>query len=188
MDQGKTSEGAVGEPKFPVEFYLLGVANRIVHTLSGGRLGKLDRAEQTPTGWRLGLITSVHRHLYRWTGGLVGRRVIGLPNLLLTTTGRKTGLPRTVPLPYLPHPEGVMVIASFAGNPKNPAWYENLVAQPAVEVQMGRRRFRARATPASPEERPALWLQVLAQAPFYADYEKLTTRVIPIVVLREERA
>ena len=133
-------------------------------------------------------MTALHRRLYLWSGGRLGTRIIGLPNLLLTTKGRKTGLPRTVPLPYLSHPEGVMVVASFAGNPNNPAWYENLAAQPAVEVQMGRRRFRARATSASPDERPALWSRVLARAPFYADYEKLTTRVIPIVVLREERA
>jgi F420H(2)-dependent quinone reductase len=186
------SSGGEGEarsaeaPSFPVEFALLGVAHRLVHRLSGGRMGKLDRAEQTPTGATLRLITALHRRLYLWSGGRLGTRIIGLPNLLLTTTGRKTGLPRTVPLPYLPHPEGVMVVASFAGNPQNPAWYENLVARPDVEVQIGPRRYRARATPASPAERPALWSRVLARAPFYGDYEKLTTRVIPIVVLREE--
>lgn len=173
-----------GAPDLPVVLRLLSDVHHVVHRLSGGRLGTLDRARQTPTGRTLRVITALHRRVYRWTGGAVGSRIVGLPALLLTTTGRKTGLARTVPLPYLPHPDGVMVVASFSGNPKNPAWYDNLVAHPDVEVQIEQRRFRARATPASADERPALWSKLLAVAPFYADYETLTTRTIPIVVLR----
>ena len=104
--------------------------------------------------------------------------------LLLTTTGRKTGVARTVPLPYFPHPEGYAVVASFAGNPKNPAWFDNLVANPTVQVQVKARRFQARATPAGPAERPALWSRIVAAAGQYADYQRITPREIPVVVLR----
>jgi deazaflavin-dependent oxidoreductase (nitroreductase family) len=129
----------------------------------------------------------VHRRLYRWTGGIVGGNAGGLATLLLTTTGRRTGLARTVPLPYFEVPEGIAVVASFAGGPRNPAWYENLVANPDVEVQIQRRRFRAVATAVPQAERPAVWSQIVLRAPMYADYQKATEREIPVVIL-EPRA
>jgi deazaflavin-dependent oxidoreductase (nitroreductase family) len=183
---GVEAQAATDTSRLPLEVRLLGILHRVVYKVSGGRLGTLNRGRQTPTGWRLRLLTATHRQLYRLTGGRMGKRVIGLPNFLLTTTGRKTGLARTVPLPYFEHPEGFMVVASFAGNPNNPAWYENLVANPNVEVQMGSRRFRATATPASADERPALWQRVITEAPLYADYQPLTTRVIPLVIIRPQ--
>jgi deazaflavin-dependent oxidoreductase (nitroreductase family) len=136
----------------------------------------------------LRVITAVHRRLYRWTGGILGSNLGGLTTLLLTTKGRKTGLARTVPLPYFPHPEGYAVVASFAGNPNHPAWYENLVADPDVEVQVEARRFQAVAKAAGPEERPALWARIVASAPMYADYQRVTQREIPVVVLRPKPA
>ena len=90
-----------------------------------------------------------------------------------------------MPLPYFPHPEGFAVVASFAGGPKNPAWYDNLIEHPEVEVQIKARRFRAIATTAGPDERPAIWARIVAEAPLYADYPKITTREIPVVILRE---
>ena len=172
-------------PHRPLQLRLLGLGQRIAHRLSGGRIGSLDPAAAAPRGEALRLITAVHRRLYRWTGGLVGDSAGGLTTLLLTTTGRKTGLERTVPLPYFAHPEGLAVVASFAGNPKNPAWYENLVANPDVFVQVKRRRYRAVATPLGPEERPAAWARIVAAAPMYADYQRATEREIPVVLLRE---
>jgi len=130
------------------------------------------------------VITAVHLRLYRWTDGLLGANAGGLPTLLLTTIGRKSGLPRTVPLPYFPHPEGYVVVGSFAGGPNNPLWYDNLLAQPAVQVQVRGQRMRATATAAGPEERPRLWAGVLAVQPMYADYQRITAREIPVVVLR----
>jgi deazaflavin-dependent oxidoreductase (nitroreductase family) len=137
-----------------------------------------------PRGRVLKLITALHRGLYRFTSGVVGADTAGLPTLLLTTTGRKTGLARTVPLPYFPHPEGVMVVASFAGGPDHPAWYENLAANPEVFVQIMASRYRALAKTAGPAERPALWARIVAASPNYAGYERITTREIPVVVLR----
>jgi deazaflavin-dependent oxidoreductase (nitroreductase family) len=162
----------------------MALSQRAVHRLSGGRFGSLEPGKAAPRGRVLALITAVHRRLYRWTDGFVGANSGGFPTLLLTTTGRKTGKARTVPLPYFPHPEGYVVVASFAGGPKNPAWYDNLVARSDVEVQVKARRFRAVATPAGPAERPAIWSRIVATAPNYGDYEKITSREIPVVVLR----
>jgi deazaflavin-dependent oxidoreductase (nitroreductase family) len=173
------------EPQRPMPLRLLSLAHRVIHRLSGGRLGSLEPAKQAPRGRALKLITSVHRRLYRLTNGLLGSNAGGLATLLLTTKGRKTGVPRTVPLPYFPHPEGVAVVGSFAGGPKHPAWYENLVLDPDVEVQIKARRFRAVATPAGPDERPAIWSSIVAAAPMYADYQKIAPRQIPVVILRE---
>jgi deazaflavin-dependent oxidoreductase (nitroreductase family) len=173
------------KPIRPWPLRLMEAGSRAAHRLSGGRIGSLEPAAAGPSGRALAVITVVHRHLYRWTDGKVGAKTAGLRNLLLTTTGRKTGILRTVPLPYFRHPEGIVVVASFAGSPKNPAWYENIVADPGVLVQIKARRFRAVATPAGPRERPALWSSVVGTAPLYANYQKVTTREIPVVILRE---
>ncbi len=175
------------EPQRPIPLRLLALGNRLVHRVSGGRFGSTDPAEAAPRGRALEVIAAVHRRVYQWTGGLVGSNLGGLPTLLLTTTGRKTGLPRTAPLPYFPHAEGVMVVGSFAGEPNHPAWYLNLVANPEVVVQIKARRFRATATPAGPDERPAVWSRIVASAAMYADYQTRTEREIPVVILRERR-
>ena len=157
---------------------------RTIHRTTGGRLGSVVPGAAAPRGRLLALITVIHRHVYRWTGGLVGRNAGGLATLLLTTTGRRTGKARTVPLPYFELPEGLAVVASFAGSAKNPAWFDNLAAHPEVEVQVGGERVRALASPATPDERPAAWSSIVARAPMYADYQAMTAREIPVVILR----
>jgi deazaflavin-dependent oxidoreductase (nitroreductase family) len=164
---------------------LLELGGRALHRVTRGRFGSTDPAWSVPRGRALRLVAAVHLRLYRWTNGIIGASTTGMPTLLLTTTGRKSGLARTVPLPYFPHPEGVMVVASLAGAPQNPAWYENLTANPDVFVQIRARRYRAIAKAASREERPALWASIVARSSNYADYERATTREIPVVVLRE---
>lgn len=172
-------------PHRPIQLRLLALGQRLAHRVSGGRVGSLDAAAAAPRGRALQIITALHRRLYRWTGGIVGGDSGGLATLLLTTTGRRTGQARTVPLPYFPHGDGWAVVASFAGSPKNPAWYENLVANPDVHVQIKRRRFAAVARPAGSDERPAIWSSIVARAPMYADYQSTTEREIPVVILRE---
>lgn len=174
-------------PHRPWPLRLLGLGSRVAHRLSGGRVGSTDPGRQAPAGRALRVITEVHKRLYRWTGGLVGGSAGGLPTLLLTTTGRRTGAPRTVPLPYFPHREGWMVVASFAGNPKHPAWYGNLVETPGVTVQIDARTHRAVAAAATGDERAALFREIVAAAPMYADYQRVTAREIPIVILRRAR-
>lgn len=125
-----------------------------------------------------------HVRLYRVTRGLVGRRVDGLDVLLLTTTGKKTGLSRTVPLPYFRDGSNYLLIASFGGNHKNPAWFHNLTANPSVELQVGAKRMRATAVVSEESERQRIWQQITSEYPRYIAYQQKTERKIPVVVLK----
>jgi deazaflavin-dependent oxidoreductase (nitroreductase family) len=125
---------------------------------------------------------AVHTGLYRLTGGRMGGRMRNAPVLLLTATGRKTGKRRTMPLLYGRDGDNLVVIASKGGDPKHPAWYLNLQGQEA-EIQVGRDRKRVRARDAEGQERERLWAQMVGVYPDYAEYQKKTTRQIPVVVL-----
>lgn len=128
-------------------------------------------------------IGKYHTKLYRLTGGLIGARIDGLDILLLTTRGRKSGLLRTVPLPYFKHGRHFVLVASFGGNDKNPAWLYNLTDQPDVRVQVGFRKFQVRARVTDGEERDGLWARLTHDFPRYLGYQEKTTRTIPIVLL-----
>jgi len=129
------------------------------------------------------VIWSLHRFLYRVSGGRIGGRVVGLPVLMLTTTGRKSGEPRTSVLTYLPKGRAAVVFASNAGEPRHPAWWLNLVADPRATVQIGREVVPMIAREADGEERTRLWDEIVRAYDGYAEYEKRTTRRIPVVVL-----
>jgi deazaflavin-dependent oxidoreductase (nitroreductase family) len=162
---------------------VLSLVSRVAHRVTGGRVGASDPGKHAPRGRALAIITRVHRRLYRWTGGIVGGNAGGLATLLLTTTGRKTGQARTVPLPYFRDGERYVVIASNAGQDKNPAWLENLVATPEVGLQIRFQKLRARTTVVTGNERGRIWRDVVAAAPMYADYQRVASREIPVVVL-----
>lgn len=125
----------------------------------------------------------VHKRLYRWSNGRIGARMANLPVLLLHTIGRRSGTPRTNALTYLPWGDAFVVIASVLGEPRHPAWYLNLVANPEVGVQVGARRIRARAREAEGAERERIWDAVVAESPDYEKYRGMTKRRIPVVVL-----
>jgi deazaflavin-dependent oxidoreductase (nitroreductase family) len=131
----------------------------------------------------LPILTALHRLLYRVTDGRLGGRIAAMPVLLLTTTGRKTGAQRTVPLSYFEDGNAYVLIGSKGGAPKHPAWYLNLDAHPDVEVQVGSERRQLRARRASPEEAERLWPHVLELAPVYGKYRAKTRREIPLVLL-----
>jgi len=124
-----------------------------------------------------------HVRIYRLTGGRFVGRVGKAPILLLTTTGRRSGQPRTSPLLYLQDGERLAIVASFGGHATHPVWYLNLTANPEVQVQVGRDRFAATARTAAPEERERLWPQLVAMYSSYAGYQRKTEREIPIVLL-----
>lgn len=124
-----------------------------------------------------------HVRRYRETDGEEGHEWRGTIVLLLTTTGRKSGEPRTMPLIYQPDGDNYVVVASKGGWEHHPAWYLNLEANPDVEVQVKADRFKARARTAEGEERARLWKLMAATWPQYDDYQKKTDREIPVVVL-----
>ena len=122
----------------------------------------------------------LHTVWYRATGGLVGGW-LGGPILLLTTTGRKSGAPRTLPLLYLRTDRGYALVASYGGSDRHPAWYLNLEAYPEAEVQIGPLRKKARAETVGPERRAELWPKLVRLYAGYEAYQSLTEREIPVV-------
>jgi|TARA_B110000014_G_C19956365_1_gene494919 proline iminopeptidase len=106
-----------------------------------------------------------------------------LPTLLLTTTGRKSGLARLLPLLYVKVDGGFVVIASKGGAPQHPAWYLNLVETPACEIRVGKEHYRVNARVSEGEERAELWKEMAEMYPPYDDYQVATNREIPVVVL-----
>jgi deazaflavin-dependent oxidoreductase (nitroreductase family) len=125
-----------------------------------------------------------HVRRYRETGGEVGHRwKRGSKILLLTTKGRKSGKPRTKPLIYEAEGDRFVIVASKGGAPEHPDWYENLRAEPNVELQVLDEVFPARARTAEGEERERLWQLVNGQWPDYDSYQEKTDREIPVVVL-----
>ncbi|WP_370968839.1 nitroreductase family deazaflavin-dependent oxidoreductase [Amycolatopsis sp. cg9] len=120
---------------------------------------------------------------FRANEGVVGGYFEGKNVLLLTTIGAKSGEPRLSPLVYTTDGDRYVVAASMGGAPKNPAWYHNLVANPKVTLEVGTEKFEATATViADRAERDRLYAGMVAHAEGFADYEKKTDRIIPIIV------
>ena len=133
------------------------------------------------------LFTDVQVFLYRLSGGSIGGTFKGSPVLLLTMTGRKTGKKRTKPLLYLMDNDQVVLVASHAGAPTHPSWWRNLQQNPHAEVQIKRTLLQVEAREATPEERERLWPKLVALYPDYENYQKRTTRSIPIVLLQRTK-
>ena len=126
----------------------------------------------------------LHTALYKRLGGrLVGSVGQGRRVLLLTTTGRKSGLPRTTPLVYMPRGNEVIVYPSNGGKESPPAWWLNLQANPAATIQLGKTIRQVQARPATPEEYAAIWPQAESYNPHWRDYAKTITRPIPLLIL-----
>ncbi len=119
-----------------------------------------------------------------WWDASLGGGTGKVPTLLLTTTGRKSGNPSTLPLIFGRSGDDYVVVASKGGAPNHPAWYLNLAANADVEVQVRADKFRARAHTATGEERKQLWQKMVGIYAPYAQYQQKTEREIPVVVLR----
>ena len=124
----------------------------------------------------------VHIWVYRRTNGRLGAKLLWFPAALLTTTGRKSGEPRTTPTLYLRDGDRVILPASFGGRADNPTWYLNLKANPKVSVQIKKEMLDLTARDATDEERANYWPQLVKMYPTYEDYQSWTDRTIPIVV------
>ena len=135
------------------------------------------------------LMSRVNTRVYRLTGGRIGKSWrIGagfrkpVPICLLTTTGRKTGQPRTVPLCYLQDGDRIVLVASQGGLPANPQWYFNVKANPEVQIEIGKRRTDCTAQVAGPDERARLWPKLVDMYADYASYQSWTEREIPVII------
>jgi deazaflavin-dependent oxidoreductase (nitroreductase family) len=127
-----------------------------------------------------------HVERYVETNGDEGHDWNGTQTLILTTRGRRSGEPRRNALIYGRDGDDYLVVASMGGAPRHPKWYMNLVDNPEVEVQVKADRFRAKARPATPDEKRRLWPIMVEHWPSYDDYQRKTQRDIPVVIL--ERA
>ena len=124
-----------------------------------------------------------HRSLYRLSAGRLLNRVAGMPVLLLTTTGRRSGRSRTTPLTYFDVGDELAIVGSNGGEDSPPRWLLNLKADPHAAITIGRRTEAVTARIASDEERARLWPVITGTHPGYAAYERRTTRPIPVVLL-----
>ncbi|HXR29302.1 MAG TPA: nitroreductase family deazaflavin-dependent oxidoreductase [Solirubrobacteraceae bacterium] len=123
---------------------------------------------------------------FRSHGGKVGGPFEGLPVLLLSTIGARSGERRTTPVAYLEDGDRLVIFASKAGAPENPAWYHNIVANPEVTVEVGSETRAVRASVLSGEERDRLFERQAERQPQFAEYAQRTTRVIPVVALQRD--
>lgn len=131
----------------------------------------------------LGKGLTLHQWLYQTTDGRVGASIGGRPMLLLRTVGAKTGAARTSALLYVNDGEHWGVVASKGGSPTHPGWFHNLMAQPDVEIQVGRQRIAVRAHLAEGDERARIWAKAdEVNKGQYAEYQTRTDRTIPVVV------
>jgi deazaflavin-dependent oxidoreductase (nitroreductase family) len=135
----------------------------------------------SPTDFNTQLIEEFRANGGETSGPFKGRRL-----LLLTSTGAKSGQQRTTPLVYSNDGDRFVIVASKGGAPEHPAWYHNLVAHPEAVIEVGTEKFSVHASIAGQSERDRLYAQHAAEMPAFNDYEKKTTRQIPVVIL--ERA
>jgi deazaflavin-dependent oxidoreductase (nitroreductase family) len=134
------------------------------------------------------LLGEEHVQRYQETDGEVGYLWNGVPTLLLTTTGRKSGEARTTPLIFGRDGDDYLVVASMGGAPQHPNWYRNLLVDPSARIQVRGDRLEVTAQTADDDAKPRLWKIVTDVWPNYDVYQSRTDRVIPIVVLSRSGA
>ena len=131
-----------------------------------------------PNNWNQAIIDE-----FRANSGKVGGPFKGSTLLLLHTVGAKSGHERINPVAYVTDGDRLMIVASKAGAPTNPDWYYNILANPQVTVEVGTEQFQAQATISSEPERTRLFNQMVEMMPAFAEYQRKTMRVIPVIIL-----
>lgn len=120
---------------------------------------------------------------FRSHGGVVGGDFTGVPLLLLTTTGARSGQRRTMPVTYLADGSRLVVFAANGGRGNHPGWYHNLLARPTARVEVGKETYEVTATLAQGADRDRLWAQQLLRTPYFAGFQERAGREIPVVIL-----
>ncbi|NLU82941.1 nitroreductase family deazaflavin-dependent oxidoreductase [Rhodococcus sp. HNM0569] len=136
--------------------------------------------EPSPSSWAADQVREIEE-----SGGTKGTTLRGMPVVVLTTVGAKTGKLRKTPLMRVEHDGRYAVVASLGGAPKNPVWYYNVKADPKVELRDGTQTFDMRARELTGAERDEWWQRAVEAYPDYADYQTKTDRVIPLFVLEQ---
>jgi deazaflavin-dependent oxidoreductase (nitroreductase family) len=137
--------------------------------------------------WLIRGLSKTHLVVYRLSRGRFLSRVAGMPVLLLTTTGRRSGKARTTPLTFFRDGADLAVIASNGGADQPPDWSLNLRQNPRAVVRIGTDELTVRARTASTEERERLWVEITATYSGYARYQRKTERLIPVLILTPDR-
>ena len=128
-------------------------------------------------------VTALHTQVYRRTGGKFGAKAGSTTMGLLTTTGRRSGEPRTTPLNIMADGDRWLLVASYGGDDRDPQWFRNLQANPEATIQLGAEKIPVRAAIATPEEKKTLWPKVVGAYKGYDGYQRKTSRDIPVVIL-----
>ena len=140
------------------------------------------KSKHAGTRWFVKYATALNVLLYRLSGGRIANKMEGCPVCLVTMTGRKSGLQKTIALMYVKDGEHVLLVASLGGAPQNPVWYHNLKAQPLIKIQLGSVSRKMLAREASEEEHKVIWPKAVAAYGSFADYQKKTSRMIPLFI------
>ena len=141
----------------------------------------IDRHALKDVVFRVG--TGLHTALYRRTGGKIWGQMFKQPMMVLTTTGRRSGEPRSTMLMCIKDGERFLAVASYGGDDRDPQWLKNLRANPEATIEVEGETIPVRAAIASPDEKQALWPKVLAAYKGYANYQRRSSRDIPVVIL-----
>jgi deazaflavin-dependent oxidoreductase (nitroreductase family) len=132
-------------------------------------------------------VSWLHVRRIRASKGRKGGRIAGMPVLLVTAPGRKSGTPHTTPLVYLKNGDSWVVTGSAGGSATEPQWFRNLRATDRATVEVGEVRTNVSVRIADADQREELWQQLVAVAPYFAGYQKKCDRVIPMAVLTPQR-
>lgn len=135
-----------------------------------------------PPRWVMKLFTRLNVIVYKLSGGRLMNKLAGMPIVLVEMKGARSGKVRTIPLMYVPHDQGFVLVASQGGAPRHPVWYHNLVAHPEVRITYEGKTTDMVARRAGAEEKAQLWPTCVEYYPPYQDYQNLTKRDIPLFV------
>ena len=149
-------------------------------TKPGGAERKATPGSDVPPLWILKILTRINVYVYKISGGRLMNTLSGMPICLVEMTGAKSGKRKTIPLMYVPHERGVILVASVGGAPKNPVWYYNLKAHPEVKITQGGVTRALTARQVDVAEKAELWPTCVEHYPPYQDYQDRTDRDIPV--------
>ncbi len=139
-----------------------------------------DDLGKPPPRWLLKTFTRINVVVYKLSGGRLMNKLAGMPIVLVTMKGAKSGRTITIPLMHVPHEKGFILVASQGGAPKHPAWYHNLVKNPKIEITHAGRTQKLTARRVDEEEKATLWPTCIEYYPPYEQYQKRTERRIPV--------